>query len=191
MMVETRSGNNTTSNIEYSDRWQTIDLKRSGSTSVLAWNLKFSQKTNQPSFDLWFGTNVEQGMIFQITSRKTVVAPEILEMFNFSELYNVIQIVKLLHLCRVINVQFTESRYTRSFWSYKHLLFKLPLSTMTSACAKDLTKDSLNYIIILQNRNPSAMPIVSQLSKCLKFEAIRGRGTGTEWPKDLYFNKEI
>ena len=31
-------------------------------------------------------------------------------------------------------------------------------------------------MIILQNRNPSAMPIVPQLSKCLKFEAIRGGG---------------
>ena len=33
-------------NIEGSDRWEIIDLERSWSTSELAWNLKFSQKTN-------------------------------------------------------------------------------------------------------------------------------------------------
>ena len=42
----------------------------------------FCRKPTNLTFDLWFGTNVEQGMLLQITARKIVVAPEILKMFN-------------------------------------------------------------------------------------------------------------
>ena len=43
----------------------------------------FHRKQTNLTFEVWFGTNVEQGMLFQMTSRKIAFAPENLEIFNF------------------------------------------------------------------------------------------------------------
>ena len=69
-----------------------------------------------------------KGMLFQMASRKIAIAPENLGIFHFSEFQEKFDfwssdllalkfIVKLPNLC----IQFTESRYAKSFCSYKHL----------------------------------------------------------------------
>ena len=43
----------------------------------------FHRKQTNLAFEVWLGTNVEQSMLVQITSRKIAIIPENLEIFNF------------------------------------------------------------------------------------------------------------
>ena len=50
--------------------------------------IRFSQKKT-PAFDVSFGTNVEQGMLFRMTSRKILIVPKNLEIFHFSLVFDI------------------------------------------------------------------------------------------------------
>ena len=49
---------------------------------------KPSRKQTNLAFEMRFGTNVEQGMLFQMTSRKLAIAPENLEILLFLNVKN-------------------------------------------------------------------------------------------------------
>ena len=73
----------TASNVKGSDRWQIINLELFRSTSELAWNLNFHRKQANQAFDVQLGTNVGQGLLLQMASRKITIASENLEVFHF------------------------------------------------------------------------------------------------------------
>ena len=70
-------------NIEGSDKLQIIDLALLGQHLSLLETGNFHRKQTNLAFVVSFGTNKEQGMLFQMTSRKIAIAPENLEIFNF------------------------------------------------------------------------------------------------------------
>ena len=59
----------------------TLNVQGQQLSLLETWN--FRRRQTNLAFDVWFDTNVEQCMLFQMTSRKVVIAPENPEIFNF------------------------------------------------------------------------------------------------------------
>ena len=82
MMMETWSGNNITTLKALIDG-KLLTLNVLGQHLSLLETRHLQRKQTNLALEVWFGTNVEQGMLFQMTSRKVAIAPENLEIFNF------------------------------------------------------------------------------------------------------------
>ena len=84
MMVETWSDNSIKTLKAVKD-CKLLTLNVPGQHLSLLETKNFRRKQTNLAFEVWFGTDVKQGMLFQMTLRKKAIAPENLEIFNFSE----------------------------------------------------------------------------------------------------------
>ena len=82
MMVETWSGNSIKTLKAVID-CKLLTLNVLGQHLSLFQTINFHRKQTKLAFDVSLGTNVEQGMLFQVTSRKIAMTPDNLEILNF------------------------------------------------------------------------------------------------------------